>query len=303
MRPELRSRFIFGISLSLIFIGGVTHDIMRGSHLGVLLLGMLGIIFASREMVKLTRSHAPHVQYAPMIVISMALVAVANWQQPISLPFQQLDGNPIQLRPESFPAVMLIITIGMMWIVLSQMFRHATEHFITSVGATLLGIIYLGGSLHMLEQLALIETSESAYRGTQLLLLFIATTKLGDVCAYFGGRALGKNKMSPRISPGKTWEGFACSFIGSIGGAYLFAWSLSAICDHAPFNGWWQPAVWGLILGPLGVLGDLAESAIKRDAAVKDSGASIPGFGGVLDILDAIVFGAPIAYLLALLLP
>ena len=303
MRPELRYRLIFGFSMAFVVIGAITHDIIRGSHLGVLVMGILSVIFASREMVKLTQPHAPYVNYLAMMVTSVALVAIAHWQQPISLPFLHLKDNTNQLHPGAIPATMLITTLGLLWVVVGHMFRHATEHFITSVGATLLGILYLGGSLHLLQQLALIETTESTYRGTQLLLLFIATTKMGDVFAYFGGRAMGKNKMSPRISPGKTWEGFACSFAGAIGGAYLFTWGFSLTCHHQPFNGWWQPAVWGFILGPLGVLGDLAESAMKRDAAVKDSGASVPGFGGVLDILDAIVLGAPVAYLLALLLP
>ena len=142
----------------------------------------------------------------------------------------------------------------------------------------------------------------SAYRGTQLVLLFLATVKMGDIGAYFGGRTFGKHKMSPRISPGKTWEGFAFSFVGAIGGAYLFTWGLTATCAHAPFDGWWQPLVWALVLGPLGVAGDLAESAMKRDAAVKDSSNVVPGFGGFLDILDAVILAAPVAYLLALVL-
>jgi phosphatidate cytidylyltransferase len=109
--------------------------------------------------------------------------------------------------------------------------------------------------------------------------------------------------MSPRISPGKTWEGFACSFVGAVGASYLFTWALGAWTGVGPFAGWWQPAVWGLVLGPLGVAGDLAESAMKRDASVKDSGSLMPGFGGWLDVLDALILAAPVAWLLAVLLP
>jgi phosphatidate cytidylyltransferase len=141
-----------------------------------------------------------------------------------------------------------------------------------------------------------------ANRGNQLLLCFITSCKLGDVTAYFGGRAFGRHKMTPRVSPGKTWEGFAFSFLGAIGGAYLVTWIFTATCAHGPFNGWWQPLVWGLIIGPLGVVGDLAESCMKRQAEVKDSGASLPGFGGWLDVFDALILAAPAAYLLSLLL-
>jgi phosphatidate cytidylyltransferase len=292
MRAELRYRIIFGITLAACVIGAITHDIMRSSHLGVLLLGLMSVLFGSREIVRLCKPHAPHVQGIALTIISGLLVLVAHYTP--SMPDAHIPAH--HLMP-------LILSLGFVWVVVSHMFRHATDHFITSVGATLLGILYLGLSMHMLQLLVLNHTADDYYRGTQLLLLFIAAVKLGDTAAYFGGRALGKHKMSPRISPGKSWEGFACSFIGAIGGSYIFCAGLVYFSDQSPFSGWWQPAVWGLILGPLGVLGDLAESAMKRDAAVKDSGASVPGFGGVLDILDAVILGAPVAYLLALILP
>lgn len=160
----------------------------------------------------------------------------------------------------------------------------------------MLGIAYIGIPFLLLQRLAELP------HGTQLLLVFIAAVKLGDVTAFFGGKALGRNKMCPSISPGKTWEGFACSFIGAIGGSYLFAWLPTCWGFEPPFPSWWQAAVWGLVLGPLGVLGDLAESCMKRAARMKDSGASMPGFGGILDILDALIIAAPAAYVLARIL-
>jgi phosphatidate cytidylyltransferase len=140
-------------------------------------------------------------------------------------------------------------------------------------------------------------------RGTELVLLFLAATKLGDVGAYFGGRAFGRRKLAPGISPGKTWEGFYCSLAGSVIGVYGFQALLIALGAPHPFGAWWAPTVWALCLGPLGVAGDLAESCMKRAAAVKDSGTALPGFGGFLDILDALILAAPLAVLLALILP
>ncbi len=183
------------------------------------------------------------------------------------------------------------------------MSRLGAERFFANVGAAVLGIAYLGVAFSLLMHLALLGRDGQPGRGTQLVLVFLATVKLGDVCAYFGGRAFGRRKLAPRISPGKTWEGFAASFVGAIGGAYLMCAILAAACAQPPFAGWWQPAVWGLVLGPLGVAGDLAESCMKRDAAVKDSGAAVPGFGGILDILDALILAAPVAYLLGVALP
>jgi phosphatidate cytidylyltransferase len=214
--------------------------------------------------------------------------------------------NPWLLRVlldgPSQPLVPLLLMLGLVWVVLAQMLRHATERFFANVGATMLGMVYLGVALNLLERLALVDEVHNYNRGTQLVLLFLAATKLGDVAAYFGGRAFGRHKMAPRISPGKTWEGFAFSFLGSLGGVYLFDWLLAVSCPHTPFDAWWKPAVWALLLGPLGVAGDLAESCMKRDAAVKDSGTALPGFGGFLDILDALILAAPVAYLLAQLL-
>ena len=286
MRPELRNRLIFGIVIAGLMIGGLAHDLTRGSHLAVIGVGVLALIAAAIEYIRLARAHAVHARLAPLLVVGVALVVAPH----------------VRGQTHDLPIVPLILACGLLWTVLAQMFRYATEGFFANVGATLLGMIYLGVSLNLLQHLALIEAPGNPGRGTQLLLVFLGTAKLGDVAAYFGGRAFGKHKMSPRISPGKTWEGFAFSFVGAVGGAYLFTWAAAAICGQSPFDGWWQPLVWGLVLGPLGVAGDLAESAMKRDAAVKDSGAAVPGFGGVLDILDAIILAAPVAFLLALVL-
>jgi phosphatidate cytidylyltransferase len=294
MRPELRNRLLFGFPMAGLVIGAIAHDLIRGSHWGILVLGIVAGIAGSIEFTKLARAHATHARLAPLVVVVVALVLVAQ----LSL----LLGPDTAARAGQLPLIPLILGFGLLWTVLAQMFRYATDNFFANVGSTLFGMIYLGISLHLLQQLALVEGPGNTYRGTQLFLLFLAAVKLGDVGAYFGGRAFGRHKMSPRISPGKTWEGFAFSFVGAVGGTYLFAWFLALTCAYQPFDAWWKPLVWALVLGPLGVAGDLAESAMKRDAAVKDSGASVPGFGGFLDILDALILAAPIAYLLALVL-
>jgi phosphatidate cytidylyltransferase len=294
MRPELRNRLIFGFAIAGLAIGTVAHDLIRGGHWGILALGVIAGISGSIEFTKLARAHATHARLAPLVVVVVALVVAAQ--------LAAVFGEAAAAKVAELPLIPLILGFGLLWTVLAQMFRYATENFFANVGSTLFGMIYLGISLHLLQCLALMETSTNAGRGAQLVLLFMATVKMGDIGAYFGGRAFGTHKMSPRISPGKTWEGFAFSFVGAIGGAYLFTWGLTATCAHPPFDGWWQPLVWALVLGPLGVAGDLAESAMKRDAAVKDSSNVVPGFGGFLDILDALILAAPVAYLLALVL-
>ncbi len=127
------------------------------------------------------------------------------------------------------------------------------------------------------------------------VILSFVVSWLNDTLAYFGGRAMGRHPLYPRISPKKTWEGFAAGALGSILGALavkpLFlpsvpAWALLAIGAGAA------------VLGPVG---DLAESMLKRAAGVKDSGRIIPGHGGLLDRIDALLFVAPWVYVFAAL--
>ncbi len=125
--------------------------------------------------------------------------------------------------------------------------------------------------------------------GPWALLMFISTVKAADTGAYTAGKLFGKHKFAPRISPGKTWEG--------IGGAVVFgiitAVGFSVFCDIMP---WYYGTLFGGAFAFLGQLGDLAESMIKRDAQEKDSSTNIPGFGGVLDIIDSPLGTAPVAY-------
>jgi phosphatidate cytidylyltransferase len=313
--PELKSRLVLGFGIATLVVAALCGDAVRESHAGVLVLGIIGVLLGCREFARLARAHAHEVQLLPMMAVSVALVIDGNISAELALGQVALPGwlvdrlHAVQAATP-MPVAMVVLGLGLGWVMVAQMVRHATTRFFSNVGATILGMVYLGVTCHLLQRLALLEGTPDYYggplgnpvRGGQLLLLFVAATKLGDVTAYFGGKAFGRHKMTPAISPGKTWEGFAFSFVGAIGGSYAVA-ALIAHYAHMPaFNGWWQPFVWGLVLGPFGVAGDLAESCMKRDAAVKDSGHSMGGFGGFLDIFDALVLAAPVAYVLGVLL-
>jgi phosphatidate cytidylyltransferase len=287
MTTELRNRLTFGVLFAGLVVGAIFWDLSRTSDLGITVLAGVIVLLGAREFVRMGRSVAPDLAY-PLVAIPALLVALEPLAPALGLP------------PGPWAVVALGLGLGVAF--LDQLFRRGITGFFPQVGAVVLGIAYLGLPLNALIRLAELTEPDGVRRGIGLLLIFIATVKLGDVTAFFGGKMMGRNKMCPSISPGKTWEGFACSFVGSIGGAYLFTWLASAVFHAPPFAGWWQPLVWGVVLGPLGVLGDLAESAMKRAAAVKDSGRSMPGFGGVLDIYDALVIAAPVAYVLACLL-
>ena len=119
-------------------------------------------------------------------------------------------------------------------------------------------------------------------------------TKSSDTGAYAVGSLLGRHKMSPRISPGKTWEGFA----GALGATILASLLLAHFLGHSMAGmSTVHALVLGVLLGLAAVLGDLIESLFKREAGVKDSGRFFPGIGGILDLLDSLLFNAPIMYL------
>ena len=122
--------------------------------------------------------------------------------------------------------------------------------------------------------------------------MILLMVKFTDIGAYFGGRAFGRHKLIPWLSPGKTWEGL---FFGLLTAGLVGALSRAAGFRNVP---WWKGFIFGVIIGGIGQLGDLLESLMKRDAEVKDSGQLVPGFGGILDIIDSPLLAAPFAYLL-----
>ena len=157
---------------------------------------------------------------------------------------------------------------------------------------TVFTIVYVGLLPTFLAQIRLCH-------GLAMLGTYVAIIKMGDIGAYTVGRLFGRNKMAPSLSPGKTIEG-AC-------GAILFSAATAIACyyvmPYLPMVGrpctpgkLWIWVVYGVALGFLGMLGDLAESLLKRDAEIKDAGTLVPGFGGVLDILDSLLLAAPVAY-------
>ncbi len=121
----------------------------------------------------------------------------------------------------------------------------------------------------------------------------IGVAKACDVCAYFGGRAFGRHKLIAWLSPGKTWEGLVAGVAGS---AVLAVGLVAGANSYQATCGLWIAGVGGAVIALVGQLGDLGVSLLKRDAGVKDAGASVPGFGGLLDVFDSPILVAPVAY-------
>ena len=198
--------------------------------------------------------------------------------------------NPMQdrLDVQSLVLVLLIFTIGTL---IAATFRGAPfEKMIASVGATILGVLYvvlLGGHL------VAVRTGFPQKLSAHLLSFFFLVLMGSDVGAYYVGSAIGRHKLAPKISPGKTWEGVAGGVVAGL-----------ALATAAHF--WFfreLPLKWALplaaVMTTLGILGDLTESALKRGAGAKDAAKILPGHGGALDRLDSLLFNAPLLYYFA----
>lgn len=137
------------------------------------------------------------------------------------------------------------------------------------------------------------EQTGPGHLGILPVVAMVATVKGGDIAAYAVGSLVGRTKMAPVLSPGKTWEGAAASLAGSLAAAWITIGVVGRGASSAPWGGW--PA-FGILVGAAGMVGDLAESLVKREAGAKDSGRSLGGLGGVLDLIDSLLFAAPVAW-------
>jgi len=190
------------------------------------------------------------------------------------------------VRPALVPPALVPIAAV---IVLVAMLTRAGDvpGSVTSAAATLLGAAWLGGLGGTMASLRLVPIERG---GPWVEMLLLTTVMMADSAALFVGSAIGRHKLAPRISPGKTWEGLAGGLLGGIAGALIVR----------QFGLQWIPLTHMVVLAVLvtlaGVAGDLAESLLKRWAAVKDSGTLFPGHGGMLDRLDSLLVGAPVLY-------
>jgi phosphatidate cytidylyltransferase len=176
---------------------------------------------------------------------------------------------------------------------LCQMACHRIDQAIRRMAGTLLAVAYLG-------VLGACLLAIRVRFGVPALVLFLAGVKFADIGAYFVGSWIGRHKLIPWLSPGKSWEGLAGGLATSAIVTMLLNWLLAG--PGKPIMSIGSACVLGLALGAVGQFGDLCESLLKRDAKVKDSGALVPRFGGVLDIVDSPLVAAPVGYLLLALL-
>lgn len=184
----------------------------------------------------------------------------------------------------------LMATLGgvLLLVFAEQMIRHGSDQALRSVAGTMLAVAYLGVGGALVLDIRLT-------RGVPALVMFLAAVKATDIGAYFVGSAIGRHKLAPSISPGKTWEGLLGGVAAGACAAVLVARLLPMPIRQLEPH---YAAIFGAIVGLAGQFADLCESTLKRSAGAKDSGHVVPGFGGVLDIVDSPLLGAPVAWVL-----
>ena len=193
----------------------------------------------------------------------------------------------------SLEILLVLFVLGVAIIALGS--RRALSEVFSSVSISAAGLVVIVipfsavvrlhgvGSVFALN--ALNEASSPPELGRQLLLFTLVLVWVGDSAAYFAGHAFGRSKMTPHLSPNKTWEGAAANLLASLLVAFVFGHWMKIAPPHM-----FAMAALGSIAGQVG---DVFESAFKRSAGVKDSGTLIPGHGGMLDRIDALIFAAP----------
>lgn len=271
---ETRTRVLVAIPGVLVALGAIY---LGGWYLAALLA--LCAALTAREMFRMAARKAPR----PLEVLGMmgaagmVLAAGAAPEQGI-------------LNPG--PAIVLILLA--MVVATAAIWTHGVEgEPLLSVAMTVFGAGYaalLGFGLYLRH----LPGVDDAMHAGAILLAPVLLTWVSDTFAYFGGRALGRHKLIPKVSPGKTVEGALSAVAGTILGGAAYTWVLGQWATYAPEP--LEGAVFGLVISVAAQTGDLAESLWKRDVGVKDSGTLLPGHGGALDRFDSLLFTLPLGY-------
>ena len=197
-----------------------------------------------------------------------------------------------ELWPDQAISVLGILMIGLL---VYCTFMRPVLQVLGDASTSVLCLVYIGFTMTTLPAL------HKAANGPALITLLLCCVWAGDSVALYTGKAWGRHKLAPTISPGKTWEGSLGSLVGSLAAAgallgisaQLESWNIYKLSFP---DEWWYWLLLAALINVAAQVGDLAESALKRSAGVKDSGSILPGHGGVLDRIDALLFAAPVLW-------
>lgn len=267
----------------------------RATMPGVWLLpvAVVAVVLATKEVLDLSalaglRPLRWTVYVGNVLLVCSSWAAVLQWSDKL----WQMNGMLYGKTCLWTLAMLSALGIGVLLVFLGEMCRYRKPGGnIANLATGIFALVYVGVLMCFAVQLRF-------FWGIAGLATWVIVVKMGDTGAYTVGRLIGRHKMAPAISPGKTIEGaFGAVAFSCLGAWATFRWLVPAVMPESAEPGlWWGWIVFGLLVGLAGLLGDLAESLLKRDVGIKDSSNWMPGFGGVLDILDSLLLSAPVAW-------
>ena len=286
----MMTRIITGITLTLVVLALLAIDHLTYPYsIGLLVLALGALCMAAWELAGLLpKDNRPQPITA---VLAVGALVACCWLPVLPWP------EKVQAWLFDHRALTLLtgfITVVLVLFLVSMRFYHGPAGVVARLAVVVFIMAYLGLLPCSLLSLRWVGR-ENAYIGLACILVTIFTTKACDIGAYFTGRSFGMHRMTPVLSPRKTWEGLTGGLLLSML-VSIALWWLAKDLLGLPYNFLWCVG-FGLSLGLAGALGDLAESMIKRDLGIKDAANWLPGFGGMLDLVDALLFSAPIAWL------
>ena len=282
----LKHRIISGVSMAAVLILGL----MFLPSVCLVAILMIISVLAQREFYRLMEKCGIPVFRGVGLVCGTVMLWLIYLAQ---------AGSPCV--PDSAVLEPVILMLSIMAVMFSAFSSKVTEKRMESIACTLLGIAYAPFFLSFILKLAVPDSAQGLWEslgstGRMSVLFLVLVVKIADVGAYFVGSRFGKRKLAPRISPGKTWEGLAGGAVAA-GLASVLFWMLSGGQIGVVHFTLADAIVMGATLSMIGATGDLFESIVKRSADVKDSENTVPGMGGLLDVLDSLLFGGPFMYL------
>ncbi|MCA9028320.1 MAG: CDP-archaeol synthase [Planctomycetaceae bacterium] len=270
-------------------VGLMVWDARLGAAAPVLfvLCWLIGLR-ASWELLALVKQRTGDPRFLP-VAVCVTILMLATWA-----PHWLLVINSSHPAWNALPSLAQVFAGCVLLLFIVRVFRFREPGGqVEGLVFELLAVTYVGLLLSVTAHLRWFGPAGNGYLSLGALVI---STKMGDIGAYTLGRLFGRRKMAPHLSPGKTWMGAVGAVVGGILGAVLWLRLASPLFDLTWNSNWWISAiVFGAVMGVVGLFGDLAESLIKRDVGVKDSAALMPGFGGLLDLLDSILFAGPVA--------
>jgi phosphatidate cytidylyltransferase len=288
----LRWRLALGILIVAILVGVAWLDHLAEVRYPAIPVGAwllpVAVFFtvaATREVLHLVAAGGIH-PVAWAVYGGNLLLVLSGWLPP-------LDSAGAQAAPLAARTVwpLLALAVGVMLVLASEMSRYRKPGGVTvNVAAAVFTLVYVGLMLSLAVQLRMAK-------GVAALASLLIVVKMADTGAYLVGRLIGRHQMAPVLSPRKTVEGALGALVFACLASWVtFHWLVPLMAPATAKPEPWRWLLFGLLLSTAGMLGDLAESLLKRDVGLKDSSRWLPGLGGVLDLLDSLLLAAPIAW-------